>query len=182
MFTSLILAAPVSALFPPTLLFALSLPGFPVYAPAAPAPLPLVQRVEGAENPLCPAPCAPRAFPFPWHEEGCPGPPLSLRFTPPAAPSPLISRQRGERDGIPPPFPAPSHARLPICAREPYAKGWRARGRDRAERRSNHHNKRWGGNTVTDVAAAQRATQAGAGARERKGGGAEKGSGGGREP
>ena len=166
MFKLLILAATVSALFPPTLLFAPSLPGPPVYVPTAPAPLTLAQRVEGAGNPLRPVTRAPCASPFPWHKEGCPGPPLSLRFTPPAAPSPphfASTRREGWNPPTPPPphsLPRPMRA-SPICTREPYAKGQHARGRARAVRWSNKHNKQWG-NTVTDVAAVQRATQAGA--------------------
>ena len=117
-----------------------------------PPPLPALSlslRVEGAGNPLCPVPRAPRAFPFPWHEEGCPGPPPlppvhapRRAFTPHLA----LTRREGWNPPTPQPpssLPRPMHA-SPICAQEFYAKGWRARGRAWAEQRSNKHNKWWG--------------------------------------
>ena len=150
--------------------------------PAMPAPLPLTQRVEGAENPLCPVPCAPHTFPFPWHKEGCPGPPLSLLFTPPAAPSPPISRQRGERVESPhpvtPPFPAPSHACLPHLHARTVRKGaahkGKGQGRAAVQQAVGEHRHRCGCSAVRNTGWG--------GACEWKGGGTEKGSGGGGEP
>ena len=186
MFTLLILATPVSALFLPILLFAPPCQASWFMPPAVPVPLPLAQWVEGAGNPLCPVPHAPRMFPFPWHEEGCPGPPLSLWFTPPATPSPLISHQRGESGGIPPPPHPPHSLPRPMCTSPFVCENRTQRGSAQGEGPGTS-----GGPTTTTRGGGEHHHRRGSsaarnpgwgGAREWKGGGAEKGSGGGGEP
>ena len=158
-----------------------------VYAPTAPVPLPLALRVEGAGNPLCPVPRAPRAFSFPWHEEGCPGPPPSPSGSRPALrlhPSSHADEARGLESPHPPtpPFPALSHARLPHLRARIVCKGAARKGKGLGRAAVQQAQQAVGGNTITDVAAVQPRDPGRGGARKRKGGGVEKGSGGGREP
>ena len=155
--------------------------------PTMPVPLPLTQRVEGAGNPLHPVTHTPCPSPFPWHEEGCP------RAPPP--PLPLVHALRHafplhftstRKEGWNPPtphfLPRPMHT-SPICVQEPepHTKGWRARGRARAEQWSNQHNKQWGEHHHQHGSSTAHNPGWGS-AHEQKGGGAEKGSGGGIEP
>ena len=130
--------------------------------PAAPAPLPLAQRVEGVENP--PLLRVTRALRTSTPSFGTRSvtPVLPGSCPPPRLPLPHIVSTTREGRRPPPPsplFPAP-HARLPNLRARTCAKGRRARGRVRAERQSSQHSGRRG-RTVAGVPAAQRVTQAG---------------------
>ena len=160
----LILAAPISTLFLPTLLFPPSLPGFPVYTPHCACASPSCSEGGGDwESPLPSSP-HPVCVPLPLAQGGLPWSPLSPSGSHPTVPSPLISYQQGERDGIPPPphplFPALSHACLPHLHARTVHKGAVYKGKGQGSAAVQPAPQAVGGNTVTNVAAVQHATHA----------------------
>ena len=154
--------------------------------PTMPGPLPLTQRVEGAGNTLCLVPCTLHAFPFAWHEEGCPSPPpLPLVHTPHHTFPPHLASTR--REGWNPPTPQPPVPCPVPCMPPPFA--------------CENHMQRGGvqgegpglssGPTSTTTSSGEHHHRCGSSAAcspgwgsacKWKGGGVEKGLGGGREP
>ena len=115
-------------------------------------------------NPLSSVPHTPRAFPFPWHKESYPGPPPSPSGSHPpphVPPSSRVNEARG-MESPHPPVPCPVPCAPPPFVRENRTQRGGAQGEGPGPSGGPTSTASGGENTVTDVAAGQHATQAGA--------------------